>query len=212
MATPEAAFSSQMAQVIHAPARPHITGVKTIFLAGSIDASTVVPVTGATTTTTTATATEDDRVRQKTHELQQNDWRAALAASLAHLAVTLFNPVRRDWSAEAWSETEASDRFREQVDWELDMQEAADLLVVYLAAGTDAPISLLELGLYCGRRRRRPEEGGSRGDVVVVCEPGYPKKGNVQIVGRRYGARVVEGGMGRLTAEVRRWLAQEGVS
>ena len=38
-------------------------------------------------------------------------------------------------------------RFPEPVRWELDMLDAADLVVMYLAPGTRSPVSLLELGL-----------------------------------------------------------------
>ena len=65
--------------------------------------------------------------------------------------------------------------FREQVEWELEAQEKADLLVFYFAPDTKAPITLLELGLAARRR------------AIVCCPDGYWRKGNVDVVCRRYG-------------------------
>jgi len=78
------------------------------------------------------------------------------------------------------------------------MQERADLLVVYFQEGTDAPISLIELGL-----RAR----GGKNAVVVACQPKYSKRGNVQIVCRRYELIFVESGEA-LGEMVLRWLSE----
>lgn len=107
-------------------------------------------------------------------------WREALIASLSHQPITIINPLRRDWDS-SWREDESFEPFREQVQWELDMQEKSDLVVIYFGPDTDAPISLLELGL-CARLNK----------AVVVCHPHYRKKGNVQIICRRYGIRLMD--------------------
>ncbi len=145
----------QTAQLIQAPARPPITHPTTLFLAGTTTASAGNP-----------------------------DWRATLSATLADLPVTIFNPLRPDWDS-SWREDVSFAPFREQVEWELDMQDRAALVVVYFGAGTDAPISLLELGL-CARSGR----------AVVVCHRGYRKRGNVEIVCRRLGVEVVDADLG----------------
>ena len=56
------------------------------------------------------------------------------------------------------------------------MQEKADVVVVYYGPHTDAPISLLELGL-CARS----------GKAIVACHRDYKKRGNVHIVSLRLG-------------------------
>jgi hypothetical protein len=61
------------------------------------------------------------------------------------------------------------------VEWELDMLDAADIVVMYLAAGTKSPISLLELGLYA-----------RSGKLKVCCPEGFWRRGNVEVVCRRY--------------------------
>jgi Nucleoside 2-deoxyribosyltransferase like len=84
-------------------------------------------------------------------------------------------PRREDWDG-SWRQEAADPRFFEQVSWELDMLEAADIVVMYLAPGPRSPVSLLELGL-CARS----------GKLRVCCPPGYWRQGNVEVVCLRYG-------------------------
>lgn len=108
------------------------------------------------------------------------DWRDALIASLTDQPITIINPLRRDWDS-TWREEETFEPFREQVQWELDMQEKANLVVLYFGPDTDAPISLLELGL-CARLNK----------ALVVCHPSYRKRGNVQMICRQYNIRLTD--------------------
>ncbi|SPQ23406.1 0c29729e-8d01-478e-a183-2af85560979f [Thermothielavioides terrestris] len=108
------------------------------------------------------------------------DWRQTLTDAISLLPVTVFNPLRPDWDS-TWREDPEFEPFREQVQWELDMQEKADVVVVYFGPGTDAPISLLELGL-CARA----------GKGVVACHKEYRKRGNVLMVCQRFGLDVVD--------------------
>ncbi|KAK4149528.1 hypothetical protein C8A00DRAFT_37880 [Chaetomidium leptoderma] len=103
------------------------------------------------------------------------DWRESLTEAIGHLPITIFNPLRPDWNS-TWREDVTFAPFREQVEWELDMQERAGVVVVYFGPGTDAPVSLLELGL-CARS----------GKALVACHGDYRKRGNVQVVCRRFG-------------------------
>jgi Nucleoside 2-deoxyribosyltransferase like len=84
--------------------------------------------------------------------------------------LVILNPRRADWD-DSWEQRADDPRFSEQVNWELDMLEAADIVVMYLAPGTKSPVSLLELGL-CARS----------GKLTVCCPPGFWRRGNVQIV------------------------------
>ncbi|KAM7208341.1 hypothetical protein V8F20_001319 [Naviculisporaceae sp. PSN 640] len=118
-----------------------------------------------------------------------NDWRGNVVRALSHLPVTVYNPLRTDWDS-SWREDPSFKPFREQVDWELEMQEKADVIVIYFGAGTDAPISLLELGL-CARS----------GKAIVAFDPKYRKRGNVLLVAERFGLKALEGG-DRLAEEV----------
>ncbi|KAF6803287.1 hypothetical protein CSOJ01_10988 [Colletotrichum sojae] len=123
----------------------------------------------------------------------KSPWRESLTTSISHLPVTIFNPFRPDWDA-SWREDLSDARFRDQVDWELEMQERADVVVVYFEAGTEGHVSLLELGL-CVRDGR----------ALVACEEGYKKRGNVQAVCERFGVKMV-GGFEELREELIRRL------
>jgi len=103
------------------------------------------------------------------------NWRQTLTTALARMRLTILNPLRPDWD-NTWREEASCDQFREQVEWELDMQEQADLVIVYFGPETDAPISLLELGL-CART----------GMAIVVCHAEYKRRGNVEILCRKFG-------------------------
>ena len=68
--------------------------------------------------------------------------------------------------------------------WELDMLDAADIVVMYLAPDTKSPISLLELGLYArsGKLKVCCPDGFWR----ICCPEGFWRRGNVEMVCRRY--------------------------
>ncbi|KAI1099981.1 hypothetical protein F4804DRAFT_320259 [Jackrogersella minutella] len=115
-----------------------------------------------------------------TTKTDDRDWRNVLSEALLDLPLTVINPYRSDWDSSWWEEITCVP-FREQVEWELDMQDEADMVVLYFHPATEAPISLLELGL-CARAKK----------AIVVCPEGYKKKGNVQIVCQRYNIEMVE--------------------
>lgn len=128
-----------------------------------------------------------------TSRTDDGDWRSALTASLSDVPITLCNPNRADWDS-SWREDIDFAPFREQVEWELEKAEQADLVVVYFHPATQAPISLLELGL-CAR---------APGKALVVCPEGYWKRGNVQAVCRKYGVEMAEDVDGLKDAIVRK--------
>lgn len=89
----------------------------------------------------------------------------------------LLNPRRDDWDS-TWDCSIDNPQFVEQVNWELDGLEIANFILVFFPANSIAPISLLELGLIT--------ETKPYGSTIVVCEEGYHRKGNVDIVCERY--------------------------
>lgn len=111
--------------------------------------------------------------------------------------VTVIDPNNDQWDS-SWSQDyhDTSDtRFRQQVDWELSCQEACDMVVFWFAAGgpqAHAPVSLLELGLALGRSRSEDPRAAKPAAVLVGCQPGYSKRGNVQAVCARNGTDVCE--------------------
>lgn len=111
---------------------------------------------------------------------QAVDWQTLITEKLSNLPVTILNPRRLDWDA-TWKEDISFEPFREQVEWEQDMLEAADVIALYFARNSKAPISLLEMGLFA-----------RSGKLLVACPPGYWKRGNVQIVCQRLNIELVD--------------------
>lgn len=99
-------------------------------------------------------------------------WQDELANRFAEHDIVFYNPRRPDWDS-TWSDT--SDKFNEQVNWELDHLEEADIIVMYFDPATKSPISLLELGLHADSDK-----------LIVCCPDGFWRKGNVRIVCERY--------------------------
>jgi hypothetical protein len=108
-------------------------------------------------------------------------WQAEIARALAPHDLTVLDPRRDEWDS-SWRQDIAEPRFREQVEWELEAQERADLIAMYFAPSTQAPVTLLELGLFARKK----------GGLVVCCPDGFWRRGNVQVVCARYGVPTVE--------------------
>lgn len=92
----------------------------------------------------------------------------------------ILNPRRKDWDS-SWVQEYQNPTFYQQVNWELGALNAADVIIVYFAAGSQSPITLMELGLYA-----------NSGKCVVVCEDGFWRKGNVEIVCDNYDIQMYE--------------------
>jgi Nucleoside 2-deoxyribosyltransferase like len=86
----------------------------------------------------------------------------------------LFNPRRDSWDA-SWEQSIDNPQFKEQVEWELNALEKADVIIMFFATNTKSPISLLELGLFA-----------HSGKLKVVVEEEFWRKGNIDIVCERY--------------------------
>ena len=101
-------------------------------------------------------------------------WQARVIEACRDMPGTILNPRRDDWDA-SWVQSIGNEKFREQVEWELDAQANADLIAFYFSADTKSPITLLELGLCI------------QGPIIVCCPQGFWRKGNVDIVCKRHG-------------------------
>jgi hypothetical protein len=113
------------------------------------------------------------------------DWQQQLIDALANAPGVVLNPRRAHW-------VPSGPAFDEQVEWELSAMEAAGLIAFYFAPSSQAPVTLLELGL-----------AARTGKAVVCCPPGYWRKGNVDAVCRRHGIPMVPT-LEALGVEVRR--------
>lgn len=103
-------------------------------------------------------------------------WQSRTVALLIDTSYTVLNPRRDDWDS-SWEQKIENDKFREQVQWELQGIENAEWVIIYFDPTTKAPITLLELGFIAGMGLK----------AVVVCPEGFYRKGNVDVVCDRYG-------------------------
>ncbi len=108
-----------------------------------------------------------------------DNWQTRVEKALSESEIIIFNPRRDVWDA-SWAQRMDNPPFREQVEWELEALEKANVIAMYFDPDTKAPISLLELGLFC-----------QTGKVIVCCPSGFWRKGNVDIVCHRYGVKQV---------------------
>lgn len=102
------------------------------------------------------------------------DWQQKIIDSLENKKGIILNPRRKNWDS-SWEQSIDNQLFKEQVIWELNGLELADLIIYYFASTSQAPITLLELGLYAASKK-----------VIVCCPEGYWKKGNVDIICEKY--------------------------
>lgn len=105
------------------------------------------------------------------------DWQTRLTNDLSQFEnVMVLNPRRDDWDS-TWSQTPVpGTQFHEQVSWELDGQDNAEILVYYFAEDTNSPITLMELGLYANSGK----------DIFVYCTEKFYRYGNVKMVCDKY--------------------------
>ncbi len=108
------------------------------------------------------------------------DWQKDLIERLRDEPITFLNPRRNDWDS-SWTQEITNPQFKEQVDWELNGLENADIIVMVFDPNTMSPISLLELGLHASSEK-----------MVVICPEGFWRKGNVDIVCEKYNIKQVK--------------------
>lgn len=107
------------------------------------------------------------------------DWQKMIVEGMVNDPVIFYNPRRDDWNT-TWEQSIDNEHFNQQVTWELDALDDADIIVMYFDPNTQSPISLLELGLY------------KDSNMIVLCPEGFWRKGNVDIVCKRYGIHQVD--------------------
>lgn len=90
--------------------------------------------------------------------------------------LVFFNPRRNDWDS-SWVQSKDNPQFAEQVNWEIEHISTADVIFFYFSGDTKSPITLMELGIIAGMHMRYASS-----EVIVVCEPNFWRKGNVDIL------------------------------
>jgi hypothetical protein len=121
------------------------------------------------------------------------DWQDDVGTSLTAVECVgyVFNPRRKDWNADAVQNIN-SEYFANQVNWELDSIEEADVIFMYFDPATKSPISLAELGYILGAISLVPRDLNHLTPTLVVCCPdGFWRQGNVEIMCARQGIKMI---------------------
>jgi nucleoside 2-deoxyribosyltransferase len=108
-------------------------------------------------------------------------WQERLVEKFKDANCVFFNPRRTDWDSSWVQDPTPGTKFHEQVTWELDHINYADLVVFYFDPNTQSPITLLELGYVLGADI----------PLIVCCPDGYFRKGNVVITSKMCGVSVL---------------------
>lgn len=99
-------------------------------------------------------------------------WQTRVVEALSEYNVDIYNPRRDDWDS-SWVQSIDNPQFNEQVTWELEHLVKSEYVIFCFDPNTKSPITLLELGYMLGM---------TKGNVYVVCPPGFWRKGNVDII------------------------------
>ena len=108
------------------------------------------------------------------------NWQDKVQKALVDIKGVIFNPRRDDWNP-LWAQTKINPYFWEQITWELNALEVANLIAMYFDPSTKSPISLLELGLFA-----------KSGKMIVCCSGKFWRKGNVDIVCEKFQVKQVD--------------------
>lgn len=115
-------------------------------------------------------------------------WQDKLKFDLTHQNVMVFNPRRDDWDSNIVQRSYDAG-FSEQVNWELDHLERADIIVFYFDPNTKSPITLMELGYFAAVFAKTASY--RRQTILVCCPDGFWRKGNVEVLCERSGIKVL---------------------
>lgn len=105
--------------------------------------------------------------------LETRDEKYGLLAPGEDIEITVFNPRREHWKPggiEAIMEDIA-----EQILWEEEKLDEADLILMVIQDGSKSPVSLMELGLY-----------GPSGKMIVFCTDKFYRYTNVRMTCEKY--------------------------
>jgi hypothetical protein len=92
--------------------------------------------------------------------------------------IRILNPRRDDYDA-GQKQSIDNPYFKEQVTWELDGLDRADLIVMYLQPDTLSPISMMEIGLYINTLDWNKQ-------MIICCPDGFWRRGNIEILVDRF--------------------------
>ena len=94
--------------------------------------------------------------------------------------ILVFNPRRGDWNPSWVQDPTPGTMFEEQVTWELETQEASDIMIYNFEPNSKSPITMLELGLFINSGKA----------ICVICNEQFYRYGNIKVVCDRYNVKI----------------------
>lgn len=107
-------------------------------------------------------------------------WQPRVAERFLTAGHNVFDPRRIDWDSSWVQDPAPGTSFEQQVSWELDHLERANLVFFRFGAEGPAIVSMLEAGLMIGTTK----------PTVLLVDPAYVRRGNLVITARRAGLPV----------------------
>ena len=104
------------------------------------------------------------------------DWQSELIKDLENIEdklsyeLTIYNPRRFNYDSNA-----SKQLLEEQIKWEQEYLDKADLIIMNLANDSKSPISLLELGLYAKSEK-----------IIVFCSNTFYRYDNIRLTCEKY--------------------------
>ena len=110
------------------------------------------------------------------------NWQSEFINEFKDYDINVFNPRRDDWDS-SWKQSINNPQFKEQVLWELNALEKADIIIYNFLPDSKSPITLFELGLMTKRLDK---------EIIVCCPDEFYRSGNVHIVCEKYNLNLVK--------------------
>ncbi len=105
---------------------------------------------------------------------QSENWQKKFIDKYSNIPIDIYNPRRTNWDSAIKQDYE-DPAFYQQVNWELDALEKADVIVMNFLHESKSPISLMEFGMF------------SKSGKMFVCSPKeFYRSGNIYIACNRY--------------------------
>lgn len=106
------------------------------------------------------------------------NWQDKVIIELMNLGVSceVFNPRR-----EHWNSNPSKEEMENQIKWEQNHLDKADVIAMVLLDNSKSPISLLELGLYANTNK-----------LIVFCTPNFYRWDNVRLTCEKYNIELVQ--------------------
>lgn len=108
------------------------------------------------------------------------NWQNSFVNLLRPYEGIIYNPRRDDWD-NSWNKH--SFKLQEQIRWELEAMEMADIILYNFLPDSKSPISLLELGLYARDMAKK---------IIVCCPDEFYRSTNIKSVCEKYFIELVQ--------------------